>query len=138
MLGTYFDTSFTVQFYQVFQYGVPVAHAQLAKRPRPLLHGTTMQWKNHCHKFFVSLVQVNLCHRQDSLDQDQIPSLLCLIKICQYKRACIVHLILVDILFILILSIKKREGGFFFLLNRQNLLSMTKVIYRRFLMRNLS
>ena len=42
-------------------------------------------------------------------------------------KAFIFHLILVDILSILILSVKNR-GWFFFLLNRQNLLSVMKVI----------
>ena len=44
--------------------------------------------------------------------------------------ACIFHLILVSILSILTLSVKNR-GWFFFLLNRQNPLSMTEVICRQ-------
>ena len=46
------------------------------------------------------------------------------------KGACIFYLILVDILFILILSVKNRGvgGG---LLNGQNPLSVTKVFYRQ-------
>ena len=44
------------------------------------------------------------------------------------EEACIFHLILVGILSILILSIKNRGIGFFFLLKGQNLLSVTKVI----------
>ena len=46
------------------------------------------------------------------------------------KMACIFHLILVSILSILTLSVKNR-GWFFFLLNRQNPLSMTEVICRQ-------
>ena len=42
--------------------------------------------------------------------------------------ACIFYLILVSILSILILSIYEQRVFFFFLLNGQNLLSMTKVI----------
>ena len=56
----------------------------LAKRPRPSLHGTIME--NRCSKFFVSYLQVKLCHGLDSLNQDQVPSQLCLIKLFQYKR----------------------------------------------------
>ena len=44
--------------------------------------------------------------------------------------ACIFHLILVSILYFLTLSVKNR-GWFFFLLNRQNPLSMTEVICRQ-------
>ena len=46
------------------------------------------------------------------------------------KMACIFHLILVSILYFLTLSVKNR-GWFFFLLNRQNPLSMTEVICRQ-------
>ena len=44
------------------------------------------------------------------------------------KKVSIFHFILVGIQSILILSIKNRGRGWFFLLNIQNLLSMTKVI----------
>ena len=48
------------------------------------------------------------------------------------KGACIFYLILVDILFILILSVKNRGvGGGGGLLNGQNPLSVTKVFYRQ-------
>ena len=48
------------------------------------------------------------------------------------KGACIFYLILVDILFILILSVKNRGvGGGGGLLKGQNPLSVTKVFYRQ-------
>ena len=47
------------------------------------------------------------------------------------KGACIFYLILVDILFILILSVKNRGVGGGGLLNGQNPLSVTKVFYRQ-------
>ena len=52
------------------------------------------------------------------------------------KRACIFLLILVDILSILILSVKNREWGEGFL-NKQNPLSVTKVICRQSLKKSL-
>ena len=53
------------------------------------------------------------------------------------KGACILHLILIGILSVLILSVKNRGwvGGVGFL-NRQNPLSVTKVICRQYLDRN--
>ena len=50
-------------------------------------------------------------------------------KFSYVKRACTFHLISACILSILILTVKNR--GWVFLLNRQNLLSMTEVICRQ-------
>ena len=55
---------------------------------------------------------------------------------CNVKRACICHLILVGILFILILPVKNsgwvlRRGGGGGVINRRNLLSVMKVIFRQ-------
>ena len=53
------------------------------------------------------------------------------------KGACILHLILIGILSILLLSVKNRGGvGGVGFLNRQNPLSVTKVICRQSLDRN--
>ena len=74
---------------EMFDFFLPehlVSATELAQQNDPDPRFTEKQWKNRCRKFFVSYLQVNLCRGLDSLDWDQIPSQLCLIKICHYKK----------------------------------------------------
>ena len=83
----------------------------LVKQPRPSLDGSIIE-KLLPLVFCQLFASKSLSRaRQSSQIQDQIGSQLCPIKISQYKRACISHLILVRILSILILSVKDRRRG---------------------------
>ena len=101
----------------------------LAKQPRPSLHGTIME--KPLLQVFCQLFASKTLSQTSQIVQIRTRYLAnCLIKLCHYKGACILHLILVGNLSILILSVKNTGGGGF-LLNGQNPLSVTKVICRQ-------